>query len=128
MARFVKTIALVATAAALMVLASAEVFFCEAAAAWDWEGDSPVLAAQKPGQPPISVDADGDFRRRCQAPGVVRYFDFYDQAAAKYGKIWLLPYNTGKDPRQAHPTAYTWYDELIISKRRIPDPAVRSSL
>jgi hypothetical protein len=47
--------------------------------------------------------------------------------AAKYGKIWLLPYNTGKDASQAHPTAYTWYDELIISKQRIPDPAVRLS-
>jgi hypothetical protein len=47
--------------------------------------------------------------------------------AAKYGKIWLLPYNTGKDASQAHPTTYTWYDELIISKQRIPDPAVRSA-
>ena len=47
--------------------------------------------------------------------------------AAKYGKIWLLPYNTGKDASQAHATAYTWYDELIISKQRIPDPAVRPS-
>jgi len=38
-----------------------------------------------------------------------------------------LPYNTGKDASQAHPTAYTWYDELIVSKQRIPDPAVRPS-
>jgi hypothetical protein len=42
--------------------------------------------------------------------------------AARYGKIWLLPYNTAKDPGQEHPTAYTWYDELIVSKSRIPDP------
>ena len=42
--------------------------------------------------------------------------------AAKYGKVWLLPYNTHKDDSQDHPTAYTWYDELIISKMRIPDP------
>jgi hypothetical protein len=41
---------------------------------------------------------------------------------SKYGKIWLLPYHTGKDPSQVHPTAYTWYDELIISRTRIPDP------
>ncbi len=42
--------------------------------------------------------------------------------AAKYGKLWLLPYNTHKDPSVRHPTAYTWYDELIISRARIPDP------
>jgi hypothetical protein len=42
--------------------------------------------------------------------------------AAKYGKLWLLPYNTGKNPAQSHATAYTWYDELIISTTRVPDP------
>lgn len=41
---------------------------------------------------------------------------------AKYGKIWLLPYNTNKSPLQSHPTAYTWYDELIISRVKIADP------
>jgi len=40
----------------------------------------------------------------------------------RFGKVWLLPYNTGKDPSEAHPVAYTWYDELIISRARIPDP------
>ncbi len=40
----------------------------------------------------------------------------------KFGKIWLLPYNTGKDPSVSYPTAYTWYDELIISRARIADP------
>lgn len=40
----------------------------------------------------------------------------------KYGKIWLLPYQTHKDPTQVHPICYTWYDELIISRSRIPDP------
>jgi hypothetical protein len=44
--------------------------------------------------------------------------------AAKYGKIWLLPYHTGKSAAQRHPTAYTWYDELIISRSRIADPAM----
>ncbi len=46
---------------------------------------------------------------------------------AKYGRIWLLPYTTdrqetstcsGKPCRPAR----TWYDELIVSKTRIPDP------
>ncbi len=41
---------------------------------------------------------------------------------AKYGKIWLLPYNTGKNMSVTYPTAFTWYDELIISRQRIPDP------
>lgn len=40
----------------------------------------------------------------------------------RFGKIFLLPYHTGKDPSQSHPVAYTWYDELIISRNRIPDP------
>jgi len=41
----------------------------------------------------------------------------------KFGKIWLLPYNTGKSSTQVHPTAFTWYDELIISHTLIADPA-----
>jgi hypothetical protein len=50
----------------------------------------------------------------------------YDLASnnptAKYGKLILTPYHTGKDPTQRHPTGYVWYDELIISTSRIPDP------
>jgi hypothetical protein len=45
----------------------------------------------------------------------------------QFGKVWLLPYHTGKSPLQAHPVAYTWYDELIISRGRIPDPAILAS-
>jgi len=40
-----------------------------------------------------------------------------------YGKVWLLPYHTGKNPTQVTPIAYTWYDELIISHQKISDPA-----
>lgn len=43
--------------------------------------------------------------------------------AARYGKIWLLPYHSRKDPSESHPAAYTWYDELVISRSRIADPA-----
>jgi hypothetical protein len=43
---------------------------------------------------------------------------------SKYGKVWLLPYNTGKIAGVAHPVGYTWYDELIVSRARIPDPAM----
>jgi chitodextrinase len=40
----------------------------------------------------------------------------------RFGKVWLTPYNTVKSSSQAHPTAYTWYDELIISRTKIADP------
>jgi hypothetical protein len=40
----------------------------------------------------------------------------------RYGKVWLLPYNTGKSSGTTNPVSYTWYDELIISTMRIPDP------
>lgn len=40
----------------------------------------------------------------------------------RYGKVWLLPYNTGRDAGVAHPTGTTWYDELIVSRARIADP------
>ena len=44
----------------------------------------------------------------------------------QYGKVWLLPYHTGKSSAQSHPTAYTWYDELIISTSKIADPSAGS--
>ncbi len=44
-----------------------------------------------------------------------------DEAQA-FGKVWLLPYNTGKDDSVAHPEAMTWYDELIVSRSPIADP------
>jgi hypothetical protein len=40
----------------------------------------------------------------------------------RFGKVWLLPYHTDKSDTQAHPTAHTWYDELIVSSERIADP------
>ncbi|MGH8071701.1 MAG: hypothetical protein ACRERE_42000 [Candidatus Entotheonellia bacterium] len=56
-------------------------------------------------------------------PGTGAGYDLANTTpGAKYGKVWLLPYNTGKNPAQRHPTAYTWYDELIISRTKLPDP------
>jgi hypothetical protein len=40
----------------------------------------------------------------------------------KYGKVWLLPYNTGKSSSVSYPQTATWYDELIISTTQIADP------
>ena len=39
----------------------------------------------------------------------------------QYGKVWLLPYSTNKDPAETHPEAYMWFDELIVSRRAIPN-------
>jgi hypothetical protein len=58
-------------------------------------------------------------------PGVPGYFPLAGGSASEnqsFGKIWLLPYMTNKDPTQMHLLAQTWYDELIISKQQIPDP------
>ena len=41
---------------------------------------------------------------------------------SEYGKIWLLPFMTNKDPEEEHPTGFVWYDELIVSDRFIADP------
>lgn len=40
----------------------------------------------------------------------------------RFGKVWLLPYNTGKSGSATNPVAYTWYDDLIISRQKIADP------
>lgn len=44
----------------------------------------------------------------------------------RYGRIWLLPYDTGRTTAGSFPPASTWFDELIVSKRRIPDPWVKT--
>ena len=44
-----------------------------------------------------------------------------------YNYLTLLPYMTGKDASVDHPTAYTWYDELIVSTQPIAPPLGVSS-
>ena len=39
-----------------------------------------------------------------------------------YNTVDLLPYMTGKDSSLNHPVAFTWYDELIVSKQPIAAP------
>jgi len=41
-----------------------------------------------------------------------------------YNSVDLLNYMTGKDPTVNHATAFTWYDELIISSQPIAAPKV----
>ncbi len=44
-----------------------------------------------------------------------------DPATVKYGKVWLTPFHTGVT-NSSHPTWSVWYDELIVSTQKIPDP------
>lgn len=39
-----------------------------------------------------------------------------------YSRVLLLPFNTNKPSDRDHATAYTWYDELIVSKNPIAPP------
>ena len=56
------------------------------------------------GQKPVLVI---DYDRNLRQP---------EKPFMKYGKIWLLPYMTNKDPSEVHPEAYMWFDELIVSR------------
>lgn len=81
----------------------------------DFSPHSPSCAAIQ-SSIPADCQTGYDLTRRTTAP------------LQKYGKIWLLPYDTGKcgDPvscgGRTFAQTYTWYDELIISRQRIPDP------
>lgn len=56
-------------------------------------------------------------------PGTGRGYDLANNNPdAKYGKLILSPYHTGKNPEQSHPTGFVWYDELIVSTQHIQDP------
>jgi hypothetical protein len=62
---------------------------------------------QHQGEKPVLVI---DYDRNLRAP---------EKPFMKYGKIWLLPYMTNKDPLEDHPEAYMWFDELIVSRTPI---------
>ncbi len=47
----------------------------------------------------------------------------YDSSPSeRLNQIQFTPYQTNKDPAHAHPAAYTWYDELIVSTEPIAAP------
>jgi len=62
---------------------------------------------QRRGEKPVLVI---DYDRNLRGP---------EKPFMKYGKIWLLPYMTNKDPLEDHPEAYMWFDELIVSRAPI---------
>jgi hypothetical protein len=41
--------------------------------------------------------------------------------AGEYGKLWLEPFITDKDPAEVHPIASTWYDDVIVARQWIGD-------
>jgi hypothetical protein len=62
-----------------------------------------IWVAREGQKPVLVIDYDRNLRRP-------------ENPVMKYGKIWLLPYMTNKDPTEVHPEAYMWFDELIISR------------
>jgi hypothetical protein len=95
--------------------------------AGDYHRDSTVdFWLARPGQPSVLVQS-------------MSYYDLWNdsypygpdvsQAAPtppyNYGKLWLLPHHTGRDPYAGpYPEANIWYDNVLIGKQRLPDPGV----
>lgn len=52
----------------------------------------------------------------------IAFLSTSDPATTAYDSVQLTPYNTNKNPAQSHPPAELWYDSVIASKARIPDP------
>lgn len=63
----------------------------------------------------------GPVRQFIDFPDLV--LNFSDSPTEAFNRIQLTPYQTDKDPAQEHPVAYTWYDELIVSRKAIAAPA-----
>ena len=64
--------------------------------------------------------------REGQAPELIIDKDFNirtpEEAWRRYGKVWLLPYMTGRSFEQIYPEGHVWYDELIVSRHYIAFP------
>ena len=83
----------------------------------DWDDSIVEYWGAREGGDPVKII---DWR-----PGVRGYFPLAAGLPAdnqKYGKVYLLPYMTNKDPSQVHDLAQTWYDEAIVSRDPIPFP------
>ena len=92
-----------------------------------YHGDSTirlwVARERQPSKLVVNLSPEPAILFGMQIPGSGTGYDLANSNPdARYGKLWLLPYNTNKDSSASHPTAYTWYDELIVSTKRILDP------
>jgi hypothetical protein len=81
------------------------------------------------GKPDSSIKAwvgyEGEPLRQFEN-GMNYQLDFNSSPSDAFNAVTLTPYNTGKSPAQNHPPAYTWYDELIVSRQAIPSPGQNS--
>lgn len=76
------------------------------------------------GQPNSTIQAWASYEGQALTPFVNRtnFVLSADAPGNGFDILMLTPYDTGKDGR-AHPTAYTWYDELIVSTQPISAPS-----
>lgn len=94
---------------------------------FDYHADSTIqLWVSREGQPSelvVDFSPEPATLFGFKIPGTGSGYDIANNnPVAKYGKVMLTVYHTGKDEAQSHPTGYVWYDELIISRAKIPDP------
>lgn len=62
-----------------------------------------IWVAREGQKPQLVIDYDRNLRRP-------------EQPFMRYGKVWLVPHLTNKDPSEAHPVGYMWFDDLIVSR------------
>jgi hypothetical protein len=83
----------------------------------EWaDGEVQLWVARENQRPELLVD---------WRPDVEGYFNLTAGTAGddqRFGKVYLLPYQTGEDATRVHALAQTWYDELIISTQPIAFP------
>lgn len=65
-------------------------------------------------------DGSGKLRQFIKFPGLT--LNYADDPGEAFDQIQFTPYQTRKDASQVHPVAYTWYDELIVSRQPIVAP------
>ena len=94
---------------------------------WDQWNSTIQLWVGREGQPSqLIIDCSPTAVNKCSngVDGAAAGGWYLHNSDTKYkiGKVWLLPYHTNKDPNQATAVAYTWYDNLIISRTKVADP------
>ena len=77
------------------------------------------------GRGSVSGGGSGKLRQFIDFPGLT--LNFADDPGEAFDQIQFTPYQTGKDDRQEHPVAHTWYDELIVSRRPIAAPGLSNA-
>jgi hypothetical protein len=85
----------------------------------EWVGSIVELFVAREGQPSVRVVDWGDTAAGHPAYNLTAGNPALDE---RFGKVWLLPYMTGKASSQPNAAAATWYDELIVSRQKIVDP------